>query len=129
MLPGAHLPFNLLLTDHTSNGSLWDPVLNAFWYTYDETTTEFKGAENMGLEDNPVGAMRFKGRWGDQQYSDGDERQYSFWGWRRFVDGPTGPWDKGLVRHMICADGEQTGCLVKQDLRESEEDEAGIKIG
>lgn len=126
LLPGTNLPFSLLLTDYTSNGTLWDPTLNAFWYTYDVDSEEFRGAENMGIE-NPVGAMAFRGRWGDKQYADGDERQSWWWGWRRFVDGPTGPWDKGLVRDDVCPDGGFRGCVVKQDLRE--EDGAGVRVG
>ncbi|KFY08925.1 hypothetical protein V491_08396, partial [Pseudogymnoascus sp. VKM F-3775] len=46
LLPGTHLPFNLLLTDHSSNGTLWDPTLNAYWYTYDAITSDFTGAQN-----------------------------------------------------------------------------------
>ncbi|KAL5353452.1 hypothetical protein ACLOAV_001489 [Pseudogymnoascus australis] len=120
LLPGASLPFDLLLTDHASNGSLWDPALNAFWYTYDVDSAEFSGAENMGTEGNPVGAMAFRGHWGDKQYTDGDERQSWWLGWRRFVDGPTGPWDKELVREGVCPDGGFGGCVVKQDIREEE---------
>ena len=127
MLPGTHLPFNLLLTDHSSNGTLWDPSLNAFWYTYDVGSDEFKGMDGMGETENPVGAMEFRGRWGDQQYADGDERQSSWLGWRRFVDGPTGPWDKELVRDGVCPDGGFRGCVVKQDLRE--EDGLGVRVG
>lgn len=128
LLPGTHLPFDLLLTDYTSNGTLWDPSLNAYWYTYDAETAEFTGAEGIGPEEgNPVGAMEFRGRWGDRQYTDGDERQSWWWGFRRFVDGPTGPWDKKLVRDGVCPDGGFRGCVVKQDLRE--EEGKGVRVG
>lgn len=128
LLPGVHLPFDLLLTDHASNGTLWDPALNAFWYTYDVDSAEFSGARNMGGEaSNPVGAMAFRGHWGDKQYVDGDERQSWWWGWRMFVDGPTGPWDKKLVREGVCPDGGFGGCVVKQDIRE--EEGRGVRLG
>ncbi|OBT88770.1 hypothetical protein VE02_02409 [Pseudogymnoascus sp. 03VT05] len=129
VLPGAHLPFDLLLTDHTSNGTLWDPSLNAFWYTYDAVTEEFTGATNIGSSEhgNPVGAMEFRGRWGDKQYPDRDGRQSWWWGWRRWVDGPRGAWDKGLVREGVCPDGGFGGCVVKQDLRE--EEGRGVRVG
>lgn len=123
LLPGANLPFSLFLTDYTSRGTLWDPVLNAYWYTYNATSGEFKGADDMGLGGNPVGAMRYKGRWGDQQYGDGDQRQERWWGWRKFVDGPTGPWDKKLVRDKVCPDGGLGMCLVKKGLSGLEADD------
>ncbi|KFZ01324.1 hypothetical protein V501_10084 [Pseudogymnoascus sp. VKM F-4519 (FW-2642)] len=128
LLPGTHLPFDLLLTDYSSNGTLWDPTLNAFWYTYDAITASFTGAADIGGEEgNPVGAMEFRGRWGDKQYRDGDERQSWWWGWRRWVDGPRGPWDKKLVREGVCPDGGFGGCVVKQDLRE--EEGRGVWVG
>lgn len=126
LLPGANLPFSLFLTDYTSKGSLWDPVLNAYWYTYNSSGGEFRGADDMGMGGNPVGAMRFKGRWGDQQYADGDERQEGWWGWKKFVDGPTGPWDKGLVRGKVCPDGGLGRCFVKRDVGGWEEEDGWV---
>ncbi|OBT49315.1 hypothetical protein VE00_00370 [Pseudogymnoascus sp. WSF 3629] len=128
LLPGTHLPFDLLLTDTTSNGTLWDPTLNAFWYTYDPPSGSFSGAADIGGEEgNPVGAMEYRGRWGDKQFEDGDGRQGWWWGWRRWVDGPRGPWDKGLVREGVCPDGGFGGCVVKQDLREG--GGRGVRVG
>lgn len=116
LLPGAHLPFSLFLTDYTSRGTLWDPVLNAHWYTFNPTNRTFHGATNMGKAGNPIGAMDYRGRWGDQQYGDGDRRQESWWGWKKFVDGPTGPRDKDLVRRTVCPHGGLGLCSIKTQL-------------
>lgn len=110
-IPGHNLPAGFLL-DFTSQGLLWDPTLNAYFYDYNGTTRTFSAADGT----SPVGAMNFKGRWGDQQYPDKDPRQPPpFFGFRKFVGGPTGPWDKQLDRSEVCPDnGIQ--CVVRDKL-------------
>lgn len=46
--------------------------------------------------------MNFRGKWGDPQFQDGDERQRDFLGFKKFASGPTGPWDKYLDRKTVC---------------------------
>jgi hypothetical protein len=126
LFPGT--PIGLLLTDYTSQGNLWDPIMNAYWYSYNTTSREFIGAEGEDDVRNPLGAMNFHGRWGDQQYPDGDKRQESWWGWKRFVDGPTGPWDKDLIRSNVCRPNTLGRCSVKNTLTGWSEEEDGVHI-
>lgn len=96
-IPDLNLPAGLIL-DYTSKGLLWDPTLSAYFYHYDATAQNFTAADST----SPVGFMDFKGQWGDEQYPDDDERQKSFLSFRKFVGGPTGPWDKALERKNVC---------------------------
>ncbi|KAF4625016.1 hypothetical protein G7Y89_g13153 [Cudoniella acicularis] len=92
-IPDLNLPEGLIV-DYTSKGMKWDPTLNAYFYTFDPSSTKF-----TGLNNSPVGAMAYKGKWGDDQYLDSDPRQPgSFFGFKKFVAGPTGPGDKQLNR-------------------------------
>jgi len=96
-IPDLNLPAGFL-QDYTSQGTKWDPTLTAYYYTYNATSSFF-GSVNG----SPLGAMAYRGQWGDKQYPDDDPRQPSpFFGFRKFVSGPTGPWDKQLNRTNIC---------------------------
>ena len=95
-VPDLNLPAGFLL-DFTSQGLMWDPTLNAYFYHYDAESATFSS-----IEDSPVGAMHYRGRWGDEQYPEDDPRQNKFWGFYKFVGGPTGPYDKQLNRTLIC---------------------------
>jgi Vacuolar protein sorting-associated protein 62 len=109
-IPDLNLPAGFLL-DYTSQGLLWDPTLSAYFYNYDPEFASFES-----INDSPVAAMTFKGRWGDEQYPDEDPRQPPpFFGFRKFVGGPTGPWDKQLNRTKVCP---ETGipCIIRSNL-------------
>ncbi|KAH8601665.1 hypothetical protein B0O99DRAFT_197248 [Bisporella sp. PMI_857] len=97
LVPIAHLPFGVL-QDYTSQGTLWDPILSTYIYGYDGVNKAFYPLD----EDSPMGAMNFRGKWGDQQYPDSDPRQKEFFGFRKYENGPTGPWRKQLERKEVC---------------------------
>lgn len=98
LIPDLNFPFGFL-QDYTSQGKRWDPTLSAYFYTYDVNGTW------GSIGGSPVGAMLYRGQWGDQQYPDSDARQPPpFLGFRKFVSGPTGPGDKQLNRTRICPD-------------------------
>ncbi|CCD55659.1 hypothetical protein ACHAPC_005269 [Botrytis cinerea] len=98
-IPDLNLPAGLL-QDYTSRGTIWDPVLSSYFYTYDIATKKFSKAS----EDSPVQAMEYLGKWGDAQYPEDDKRQKKFFGFWKYVGGPTGPATKGLVRDKVCPD-------------------------
>ena len=109
-IPDLNLPAGFLL-DYTSKGRLWDPTLSTYYYNYHASNSSFEGINNA-----PVGAMTYKGRWGDEQYSDDDTRQPApFFGFRKFVSGPTGPWDKQLNRTKVCPENG-IPCIVRDRL-------------
>ncbi|KAI9645269.1 hypothetical protein NHQ30_006004 [Ciborinia camelliae] len=109
-IPDLNLPAGLL-QDYTSRGTLWDPVLSSYFYTYDIPSASFTAAS----EGSPVGAMEFVGRWGDAQYPKADRRQKEFFGFWKFVGGPTGPRDKQLGRTKVCPDNGIL-CIVRDVL-------------
>ena len=100
-IPDLNLP-NGFLRDYTSAGPLWDPLLSAYFYEYSPDTEEFEAADEEGT--SPTGAMYYKGKWGDDEYPQDDPRQSQFFGFKKFVGGPTGPRDKQLVRKGVCPD-------------------------
>lgn len=109
-IPNLNLPAGFI-RDFTSQGTLWDPTLSTYFYNYHAGTATFES-----IEGSPLGAMDFKGRWGDQQYPDTDSRQPPpFFGFRKFVSGPTGPRTKQLDRENICpANG--LPCIIRDNL-------------
>ncbi|PBP24049.1 hypothetical protein BUE80_DR005137 [Diplocarpon rosae] len=110
LIPDLNLPAGFL-QDYTSRGLLWDPTLSAYFYNFDGNSSSFES-----IDGSPVGAMYYRGRWGDQQYSDKDPRQSPpFFGFRKFVSGPTGPWDKQLNRTNICPDNGIL-CIIRDRL-------------
>jgi hypothetical protein len=109
-IPDLNLPIGPL-QDYCSQGMLWDPTLSAYYYTFNATTHAFTNADG----NSPVGAMHFKGRWGDQQYPMSDSRQKDFFGFKKFVSGPTGPWDKQLNRTKVCPENG-IPCIVRESL-------------
>lgn len=109
-IPDLNLPTGFLL-DYTSQGTLWDPTLSTYFYNYSISTASFES-----INQSPLGAMHFKGRWGDQQYLDSDPKQPPpFFGFRKFIGGPTGPWDKHLNRTNVCPDNG-IPCIVRDSL-------------
>ncbi len=59
--------------------------------------------------------MYYKGKWGDEQYPESDKRQKKFFGFYKYVGGPTGPWDKQLNRTMVCPEN-RVPCFVRDKL-------------
>ena len=111
-IPDLNLP-NGFLVDYTSKGTLWDPVLNAYFYNYSESES---GGTFEGINGSPVGAMAFRGHWGDEQYLSDDPRQPEpFFGFVKYVSGPTGPQDKYLGREKVCP-GNGIPCFVRDRL-------------
>ena len=109
-IPDLNLPGGFLL-DYTSKGMLWDPTLNSYYYNYHAETASFQP-----IKGSPVGAMTFRGRWGDEQYPDEDPRQPPpFFGFRKYVGGPTGPWDKQLNRTKVCPENGVL-CIIRERL-------------
>lgn len=113
-IPNVNLPWGFL-QDHTSRGTLWDPIKNAFWYTYNATSHSFVSATNMLNGTSPVSAMQYHGRWGDQAYPEDDPRQKKFFGFLKYVGGPTGPYNKQLNREKICIENG-LNCIIRNKL-------------
>jgi hypothetical protein len=116
-IPGKHdhtIPnFNLpggALEDDTNAGTMWDPLLSAYWYSYNGGNGEFKTYDQSGK--TPVNWLYFKGRWGDQEYPTSDRRQVKLFGQAKFSGGPTGPADKQLNRANICPENGKK-CILR----------------
>lgn len=112
VIPDLNLPFGFV-RDYTSQGKLWDPVLSAYWYKYNATGQTFFAAGDNNH--SPTAIMRYKGRWGDKRYPDEDPRQSTFFGFKKYGSGPTGPWDKQLNRSEICPTS-QFPCIIRDRL-------------
>lgn len=112
-IPDHNLPSGFLI-DHTSKGRIWDPILNAYFYTFDPTTKSFT---SVGERESPLGFMYFTGQWGDEQYPREDPRQDIFLGFYKYVSGPTGPRDKDLNRTEMCPTNYRLlPCTVRDEL-------------
>ncbi|PGH26640.1 hypothetical protein AJ80_01585 [Polytolypa hystricis UAMH7299] len=103
--PGTHdhtIPnFNLpagFLEDETDRGILWDPLFNAYHFSYDTATGKFTPYDS----NTPVQWLYFEGRWGDKQLPDNAEGQVNIFGQRKYTSGPTGPKFKSLDREKVC---------------------------
>ena len=110
-IPGVNLPVGPL-EDHTDKGTLWDPILSAYFFSYDGNSKAFTAYDNSA----PTNFLKFVGRWGDRKYPDGDSRQKKFFNidaTAKYVDGPTGPEDKQLVRRNVCPDKQGFICVVR----------------
>lgn len=102
-IPNLNLPIPGLITDHTDAGTLWDPIGNAYFYSYDISSTSFTALDS----NSPTGYLSFIGRWGDQEYPKDDPRQSDLFGIEsRYASGPTGPRDKNLNRSKVCPNGK-----------------------
>jgi hypothetical protein len=66
-------------------------------YTYNISTSTFASSRD------PIGFLNFTGHWGDAEYPADDARQKGkgLLGFKKYVGGPTGPGDKGLVRKEV----------------------------
>lgn len=116
--PGLAFP-GVLLTDHTSAGPLWDPLLNAYFFSYSldsQTFTSLPNPVTGEAGDAPTAWLEYAGRWGDAQLPDSDAAQVEVFGQRKYTAGPTGPRDKRLGRREVCNVAEGEGCFVKKTL-------------
>lgn len=109
-IPNLNLPGGFV-RDYTSRGILWDPALSAYFYNYDGDQASFSAID----EESPIGAMNYRGKWGDQRYPDDDPRQRTFFGFKKYDNGPTGPWTKGLNRTKICPENG-LACIIRGKL-------------
>jgi hypothetical protein len=109
-IPNVNLPKGPV-QDYTAKGPLWDPVLSAYWFSYDVTSQQFTAYDSS----TPVNWLYYLGRWGDKQYPDSDPRQEGILdisGLYKYTSGPTGPIDKQLNRTDVCPDNGNA-CIVR----------------
>ncbi|KAI9926636.1 hypothetical protein ASPWEDRAFT_55229 [Aspergillus wentii DTO 134E9] len=118
--PGVHpyvLPWGLL-HDQTDRGPLWDPLLNSHTYTYDLVNDTLRAS--TANPSAPTEWFYFRGHWGDKFYPLGDDRQYRFAGQYHYVSGPLGPRFKHLDRHKVCQGPDNSPCVIKNWIGESQ---------
>lgn len=120
-IPNLNLPIGPI-EDHTDKGTLWDPTLSAYYYTYSVTAPQHTAgiAGAFGTYDNstPVDWLYFRGRWGDDQFPESDPVQSCPFGISalcKWVAGPTGPEDKQLNRTKVCPDNGNV-CILRSFL-------------
>ncbi|KAL9582622.1 MAG: hypothetical protein Q9203_005419 [Teloschistes exilis] len=114
-IPGLNLPAGPI-EDHCDQGTLWDPIANAYFYSYDAPSNSFKAYDGT----SPTNWLQYVGEWGDQQYPDSDRRQKKIFGiavTAKYTSGPTGPEDKSLNRADVCPPRDNTACFVSPILR------------
>lgn len=115
-IPNLNLPGKGVLTDYTGQGSLWDPILNAYFYSFDAKTSAFNAYDPA----YPTAWLRYVGKWGDQQYPNNDPRQHEILpgidATARFAGGPTGPRDKQLNRTDVCPEAKGYVCNVRTEI-------------
>lgn len=98
----AHdIPYSIL-SDFTDRGPLWNPTLNYLAYTFDGNKT-YAGNGSVPFREAEYGDwLDYRGRWGDPQLDGADPRQRrGVFGWK-YIDGPTGPLTKHLLRISPC---------------------------
>ncbi|KAL8692849.1 MAG: hypothetical protein Q9218_002199 [Villophora microphyllina] len=114
-IPGVNLPAGPI-EDHCDQGTLWDPVASAYFYSYDAPSNSFKAYDGI----SPTNWLQYIGKWGDQQYPDSDSRQKKIFGisaTAKYTSGPTGPEDKFLNRPDVCPPKDGTTCFISPILR------------
>ena len=111
-IPGLNLPAGFLV-DKCDQGTLWDPTLSAYYYSYDANSKIFTAYDAS----YPTAWLNYIGRWGDQQYPNSDPRQHEILkgvdATARFTSGPTGPVDKQLNRTNVCIDYNNLPCVIR----------------
>ena len=119
------LPYDIL-SDFTDRGPLWNPERNYLGYTYDGKhvfpAKTNSNPKHVGREWEYGNWLAFKGHWGDQQLPKDDPRQsHSLIGGFKYIDGPTGPLMKNLVRIVPCERAKWwnfwKGCKVRQNIK------------
>ena len=112
-IPGVNLADQGLITDYTDQGTLWDPILDAYYYSFDPAANTYTANDSSF----PTQWLSFVGQWGDKEYPDSDPRQHKILGidaTARYASGPTGPRDKQLNRTAVCPTGRP--CNVQTSL-------------
>lgn len=114
-----------LITDVTDAGyGPWDMTQNYRGYWYDVATSAFSvagGASTGGTEEDEEASatwLLWEGRWGDEQYPDGDSRQGCYFGECHYESGPTGPVTKNLGRTSVCQDDDDNSCEIFNDIED-----------
>lgn len=125
---GHDLPY-AILSDFTDRGGLWNPALNYLAYTYTpEDGIELKVIQANGshpFREQEYGDwLYYDGAWGDPKLDPADERQHwSPFEWK-YIDGPTGPLTKNLVRLSPCQRAKWwnfwSGCNVRRYIQYGE---------
>ncbi|KIY03808.1 uncharacterized protein Z520_00499 [Fonsecaea multimorphosa CBS 102226] len=122
-IPGPH-PLNITglnlgtglpippVTDQTSRGIFWDPLDNAFFYQFDNSTQQFTAYNGI----DPTGWLNFNGIWGDLQLPINTPGQVDLLGQIKYVSGPTGPKFKGLGRVNVCNTATNGSCPILTSL-------------
>lgn len=111
-IPGLNLPAGPI-EDHTDAGALWDPTLNAYYFSftpsspgnYSDDTGKFSA-----YGDEPTDWLYFAGHWGDDRLPENDPRQncdFGVDGLCQYQGGPTGPYFKDLNRDKVCPDSQE----------------------
>ena len=102
---------NAALVDYCDEGLRWDPLLSAYFYRFDPTNFALTRLAapyepSTSPASNLTSFFYFAGIWGDSQYADSDPRQETVphVGLKRFLNGPTGPRHKHLVRKGLRPD-------------------------
>ncbi|KAL8703987.1 MAG: hypothetical protein Q9201_002857 [Fulgogasparrea decipioides] len=114
-IPGVNLLVGPI-EDHCDQGTLWDPVASAYFYSYNAASDSFSAYDGT----SPTSWLQYVGKWGDQQYPDSDPRQKKILGiaaTAKYTGGPTGPRDKYLNRPDVCPPRNNTKCFVSPFLR------------
>ncbi|KAF2769032.1 hypothetical protein EJ03DRAFT_389592 [Teratosphaeria nubilosa] len=116
-IPNLNLPDGFVL-DYTDFGSMWDPMLSAYHYSYDASTGTFTAYDSS----SPVNWLYFFGHWGDEGYPDSDRRQVCVPvlgditdALCKYTNGPTGPIYKQLNRAKVCPNNGER-CIVRKKL-------------
>ncbi|ODV76981.1 uncharacterized protein CANTADRAFT_27407 [Suhomyces tanzawaensis NRRL Y-17324] len=119
------LPY-AILSDFTDRGPLWNPTKNYLGYTYDGEfvypVENNSNAKHVGRELEYDNWLSFPGHWGDKQIPDSDPRQRNlFIGGYKYIDGPTGPLTKNLLRLQTCERNKWwnfwKGCNVRENIK------------
>ncbi|CCE82753.1 Piso0_002497 [Millerozyma farinosa CBS 7064] len=119
------LPYEILC-DFTDRGPLWNPTKNYLAYTYDGKhiypQTNRSGSSTDGRELSYGNWLSFEGHWGDKQLSSKDPRQrFSFIAGHKYIDGPSGPLSKNLIRLNPCERHKWwnfwNGCNVRRNIK------------
>jgi hypothetical protein len=102
------LPYSIL-SDFTDRGGLWNPAMNYLAYTYTPDKNEFHQMElSLANGSHPFREVKYgrwleyNGAWGDPKLDPADPRQHwSPFEWK-YIDGPSGPLTKNLLRVSPC---------------------------
>lgn len=94
-IPHLNLPFGFVM-DYTDKGTLWDPIANAYAYSFDAASQTFQPYDRR----YPVNWLEYNGQWGDDALPGGPE----LFGQAKYSAGPNGPKFKHLVRSTVCPD-------------------------